>query len=245
MDTTLSQILQAPNTAQAAPTPQPRIEPHATDAEALIGPNAVTRTLDAVSERLGGRMAKTLREAAGVPVSVPEVMVPEQWFERLVAELRSRTPENTSREILRAAGRATASYVKQNRIPAPARGLLRMLPSRLALPLLLVAVGRHAWTFAGRGAFSHADGHLVLSDPPTCRSASEGRPGPGTTARHISAGTTPDDAPSGVMGGAYYEAAFEGILSLAAPDVRVREVACIRAGAPACRFRLDRLSRHT
>lgn len=224
---------------------------HTSDAEALIGPNAVTRTLDAVTERLGGRTAKTLREAAGIPASIPEVMIPEQWFERLVAELRGRTPEDTSREILRAAGRATASYVRQNRIPAPARGLLRILPSRLALPILLRAVSRHAWTFAGRGDFSHADSHLVLSDPPTCRAASEGHAAPsahvapGADARSITSGTTRGDASSGVPGGAYYEAAFEGILSLAAPDVRVREVACIRAGAPACRFRLDRLPRHT
>ncbi|HKK94280.1 MAG TPA: bacteriochlorophyll 4-vinyl reductase [Longimicrobiales bacterium] len=231
MDTTLSR------------TPQSNacIDAHPTDAEALIGPNAVTRTLEAVTERLGGGIAKTLREAAGVPASIPEVMIPEQWFERLVAELRSRTSEATSREILHAAGAATAAYVRRNRIPAPARGLLRVLPARMALPILLAAVRRHAWTFAGRGTFAHVDGHLVLSDPPTCRAASEGHAAPDSH----TPGTVHEPARSRGLGGAYYEAAFEGILSLAAPDVRVREVACIRAGAPACRFRLDRLPRHT
>ena len=61
MDTTL------PRTPQS----NPRIGTSSTDAGALIGPNAVTRTLDAVTERLGARTAKTLREAAGVPASCP------------------------------------------------------------------------------------------------------------------------------------------------------------------------------
>ncbi len=209
---------------------------HATDDEARIGPNAVTRTIEAVTERLGPEMAKSLREAAAVPSAVPAAMVPERWFVRLVAELRSSTPEPASRAILRAAGAATAGYVTRHRIPRPARLLLRLLPEPLALRVLLGAVERHAWTFAGRGDFRHAGGVLTLSDSPTCRRASD----PRASSLSGVAGAESIHAPSRSFGGAYYEAAFEGILSLAARDVVVREVACIRTGAPACRFRIER-----
>jgi predicted hydrocarbon binding protein len=53
----------------------------------------------------------------------------------------------------------------------------------------------------------------VLEGSPTCRVPTGGR-----------------------RGGAYYEAAFERLLGLAARDVHVREVACQAVGAPACRF---------
>ena len=199
-----------------------RSETSAVDGEALIGPNAVSRTLDAVTARFGPEVATRLRESAGVPPELPGSMIPERWFVRLVAELRTEASEAESRAILRDAGYATAAYVVAHRIPALARRVLRLLPSRLALPLLLRAVSRHAWTFAGRGEFAHANGVLTLSDAPTCRAESEG----GHTLF-----PDPDE-----FGGAYYEAAFEGILSLAAPGLRVRETSCVRAGASACRF---------
>lgn len=199
-----------------------RFEAPTTEGEALIGPNAVSRTLDAVTERFGPEVAKRLQESAGVPAHLPPSMIPERWFVRLVSELRTEASEAESRAILRDAGHATAEYVVANRIPAFARRILRLLPARLALPLLLRAVSRHAWTFAGRGEFVHADGVLTLSDAPTCRPEAEG----GHTC-------FPDPEE---YGGAYYEAAFAGILSLAAPDLRVRETSCVRAGASACRF---------
>ena len=205
------------------------VHPPAAKPGARIGPNAVTRTLDAVTERLGASTATALRLRAGIPDPVPATMIPERWFVRLVSELRATVPEPVSAAILRQAGEATAAYVAQNRVPAPARAVLAVLPSRLALPMLLRAVDRHAWTFAGRGDFRHADGTLTLSDAPTCRASAD-------------AAADPLDHPPS-FGGAYYEAAFAGILALASPDIVVREVACVRAGAPACRFRLERSAR--
>jgi divinyl protochlorophyllide a 8-vinyl-reductase len=108
--------------------------------------------------------------------------------------------------------------VAAHRIPGPFRRLLRALPARLAVPLLLKAFARHAWTFAGRGRFTVEGaypGTIRLEDCPTCR-----------------------EPIRGARGGAYYEAAFAGLLRIAAPDVSVREIACLTQGAPACRFRI-------
>lgn len=187
-----------------------------------IGPNAVLQTLRALRELEGPEVALQLSAQAGLPTDWPAGMIPEVWFVHLVQALRAALPAARAEAVLRRSGAYTAEYVSRNRIPALFRGLLRVLPARLGLPLLLAAFRRHAWTFAGAGRF-HAEGAfpgtLVLDGCPTCREES--------------AAAAQDHA------GAYYEAAFEGLLRLAARDVRVREVACQANHAPRCRFQIS------
>ena len=190
-------------------------------APALIGPNAVIQTLEALRALEGPDLADRVADAAELPDREPEAMIPEAWFVRLVAALRRELPHQRAENVLALAGARTARYVAANRIPSPFRALLRLLPARAAIPLLLAAFRRHAWTFAGRSRFEARGGYpgsIVLNDAPTCR---HGRDRSGS--------------------GSYYEAAFEGLLSLASQRVRVTEVACRANGAPACRFliRLD------
>ena len=52
----------------------------------------------------------------------------------------------------------TAAYLLAYRIPTVARAVLQAAPPRLAARLLLTAISRNAWTFAGDGAFSYACG---------------------------------------------------------------------------------------
>jgi divinyl protochlorophyllide a 8-vinyl-reductase len=149
-------------------------------------------------------------------------MIPEAWFVRLVKSLRKSLPAPRSAAVLRRSGMYTAHYVGTHRIPALFRGLLKILPARLSIPLLLAAFRRHAFTFAGSGQF-HTKGPfpgvIVLSGCPTCR------PEAGEA--------------TGTPSGAYYEAAFEGLLHLCTPQVRVREVACQSRHAAHCRFQIS------
>lgn len=191
----------------------------AATAEPMIGPNAVLQTLRAAAELEGIPFYAALACRANLPATDPDGMIPEAWFVRLVEALRTSLPWPRSEAVLRRAGEYTADYVAANRIPGVFRRLLRVLPPRLAVPLLLSAFSRHAWTFAGGGRFrveGHYPGNIVLTGGPTCH-------------RRTGSGHA----------GAYYETAFQGLLRLAAPDVSVFEKDCEACGGPACRFSIE------
>ncbi|MGB5255625.1 MAG: bacteriochlorophyll 4-vinyl reductase [Woeseiaceae bacterium] len=188
-------------------------------ATACIGPNAVIQTLRAIRQLQGPEIASALAADAGISEQQPNAMIPEANFVRLVAALRAHLSVDRSAPILARAGSLTATYVAANRIPRIFKLVLRLLPARLALPLLLAAFRRHAWTFAGRSQFwvvGAFPGQIVLDDAPTCRRAS-----------------------ADSCSGEYYAAAFEGLLTLACANVRVREVACRSRGARDCRFAIE------
>lgn len=187
-----------------------------------IGPNSVIQTLRALRELEPPEVASVVPRRAYLPEILPEGMIPEDWFLRLIRAVRSTLPNSRAEAVLRRSGQYTADYVSQHRIPALFRGLLRLLPARLGIPLLLSAFRRHAWTFAGAGCFRTEGafpGSIILDGCPTCRDEVR--------------------APGMDPAGAYYEAAFEGLLRLAARDVRVREVDCRANHAPRCRFEIS------
>ena len=81
-------------------------------------------------------------------------------------------PEAPAAVISREAGRLTGDYLLAHRIPASAQRVLKKLPRRLAARLLVAAIARHAWTFAGSGAFSYSFAPqlvLKLKGSPICR----------------------------------------------------------------------------
>jgi divinyl protochlorophyllide a 8-vinyl-reductase len=185
---------------------------------AQIGPNAVLQTLRAIREMRSPELADAVARLAEIPSRLPEGMLPELWFVRLLTAVRILVP--SSEEVLLRAGHHTAIYVRENRVPKTVRSALAFLPARAALPLLLEAFRRHAWTFAGAGTFRVEGDYphvLSLHGAPTCR---------------------PESKPPPTGGGDYYAAAFEELLTLASPGVRVREVACVARGAPVCRFEI-------
>lgn len=127
-------------------------------------------------------------------------------------------PERAAR-VSRRAGRLTGDYLLENRIPAPAQKLLRLLPRAIAARLLLSAVARHAWTFVGSGRFSYsfAPLRLKLEGAPICHQLRT------------------DDKVC-----AYFAATFERLFrAILAPDARVEEIECEAVGDPACLFRVD------
>ncbi|MCK0148859.1 bacteriochlorophyll 4-vinyl reductase [Marivita sp. S6314] len=120
---------------------------------ALIGPNAVLQLLPQI-ERIGGeaRVVQMLAEAGIFHVPDGSQMIPERDAARLHQVLRRDEPDMAP-QLATQAGRATADYILAHRIPEIAQLLLRMLPAPLAARALSKAIEKHAWTFAGSGAF--------------------------------------------------------------------------------------------
>jgi divinyl protochlorophyllide a 8-vinyl-reductase len=186
-----------------------------------IGPNAVTRVAEVLVERFGSAPAARVFGAAGLAAYLdapPTAMVDQEDVIRLHRALRTALGP-AARGIAQAAGERTGDYVHDHRIPRPVRALLAALPAPLAARLLLAAITRHAWTFAGSGVFrveSTAPVRLSIRGNPLCRDL------------------TADEPQCD-----YYAATFERLfVRLVSPRARVREVACEAAGAPACVFEI-------
>lgn len=113
--------------------------------------------LPVVQERLGAARVGPLLTLAGL-AGPPDgtAMIPQGEAVRLHRALRAAEPVAWP-ALLAEAGARTADYILANRIPAPARGLLRLLPAGPAARLLSAAIAHHAWTFAGTGRFRTVD----------------------------------------------------------------------------------------
>lgn len=184
----------------------------------LVGPNAVIQlaeALRAAPDSVGA--AERVFGQAGFPRflrSPPSDMIDEAIPARLFAALWRELPSARAAAIAHDAGRRTGAYVLANRIPSAARFILRSLPPRLAAPLLLKAIRKHAWTFAGSG---------------TCRVAA-GRPSV----------ITIEHNPLAMPGGAWHVGVFECLFrALVSTRAIVRYADDPSAGVPICRFEID------
>ncbi|HMQ34967.1 MAG TPA: bacteriochlorophyll 4-vinyl reductase [Chloroflexaceae bacterium] len=188
---------------------------------ARIGPNALIQTVAALEEERGPQETRRFLRRIGrgdLAERPPTHMVDELAFISLIGAIRADVGVAAAGRILARSGERTAAYVLANRIPAPARAVLPLLPRRLGLRLLLGAIGGHAWTFAGGGRFSYAvergGATLRLGSCPECRGM---------------AATEPICR--------YYEGCFQGLLRpLIDGRIVVREVACAAQGGDACVF---------
>ncbi len=181
---------------------------------ARIGPNAVIQLGHALRAAYPESVARSVFEAAGHGVLLdhpPTEMIDERvaidLFRALVAQ---RSPDDVG-TVLTEAGRLTADYIIAHRIPVPVRRLLKILPAPLSGPLLLSAIRRHAWTFAGHGTVSVGAGRpfrIEIADNP------------------LAIGTC-----------AWHRGVFKRMFSvLVMPGAQVRHTVCCDDGAPACRF---------
>ncbi|NJL33097.1 MAG: bacteriochlorophyll 4-vinyl reductase [Chloroflexaceae bacterium] len=84
---------------------------------------------------------------------LPGEMVDEQAFYLLVQHLMVTIGGTAAAELLGHAGRQTADYLLVHRIPYPFQRIIKPLPPRVGLWLLLQAIRQHAWTFVGSGTF--------------------------------------------------------------------------------------------
>lgn len=137
---------------------------------AVVGPNAVLQLAAALKEEGGDALVAEVFGAAGQAALLegpPSVMVDERVPAALFDALWAVYPHR-AREVAAEAGRRTADYVMAHRIPDFAKRLLRVLPDWLAARLLLTAIRKNAWTFAGSGTCAVAvpGGAMVLDDNP-------------------------------------------------------------------------------
>jgi divinyl protochlorophyllide a 8-vinyl-reductase len=190
---------------------------------ARIGPNAITRLTEALEGVEGkGTAAKALNRAglAAYVAAPPECMVDEAEVIALHAAVRAAYGNERAQTLAWIAGRKTGDYLLAHRVPKPMQRVLKLLPAPIAARVLLKAIARHAWTFAGSGRFSvksHAPLTVEIAGCPLCR---------GLTANEPSC--------------AYFAATLERLFSaLVHPDATVRETACAATGAPACLFVID------
>jgi len=136
---------------------------------ARIGPNAILQVVAVLDADLGRATRDRVMQAAGQAVPPPgSGMWPEAAC-RAVHQTVYRDLADLAPGLMTRAGTATADYILANRIPGPAKALIRLLPALLGARLLTAAIARHAWTFAGSGRFAvikHSPLMLEIADNP-------------------------------------------------------------------------------
>lgn len=186
---------------------------------AKIGPNAILQTVG-VLDRCEGRLARDqVMTLAGVALPPPDSgMVPEEDCAAVHRALRKVLPDRAD-GLLRLSGLATGEYILRHRIPRPVQWLLRLLPAPLAARILSRAITRHAWTFAGSGAFRVVGWHPLTFE--LCHNPLVAGEVAGHPMCH------------------WHAAVFERLFArLVWRDVEVVEVACETAGGRACTFQV-------
>lgn len=186
------------------------------DEAARVGPNSVTQLIAALDAAGEERLKARVFHNAGCGRYLdapPSEMVPEHepaFLHRALIDLA--VPEKAA-VIAVDAGRRTGDYVIANRIPAPARAVLKASPARIAAPMLAKAIARHAWTFCGSGAVAvRKAGGRVLE-------------------------IRIDDNALATPGCPWHKAVFETLFRrLASPRAIVEHPECMANGDSACRF---------
>ncbi len=191
--------------------------------QARIGPNAIIQVAEALRHRLGPADASRLFDAAGLTgwlTAPPTDMVDEACVTVLHGVVRDQLDVETAAAVFHDAGRRTADYLLAHRIPRPVQPVLKGLPPSMASRLLLAAITRHSWTFAGSGRFAVLPGRplkVSIEGCPLCGGA---------------ASATPQCA--------YYAGTFERLYRvLVSRRTVVTETACQALGDRACEFTLD------
>lgn len=128
---------------------------------ARIGPNSIIQTAAALEAAYGKKEAEAILNRAGQGHwigNLPSEMTEESKFHTLVSALEKEIGEKKTAEILEDSGRRTAAYLMRVRIPGFFQKILIPLPPALSFRLLLFAISKNAWTFAGSGEFSYSSG---------------------------------------------------------------------------------------
>jgi divinyl protochlorophyllide a 8-vinyl-reductase len=187
-----------------------------------IGPNAVTRVAEALQARFPPDEVARVFALAGLENYLrdpPQRMVDEREVTRLHWTLRDELGVPQALEVAGQAGILTGDYLLAHRIPAPIQRLLAILPAPLASRVLIDAIRRHSWTFAGSGELRVRKSYppeLAITGCCVCRGAE-----------------------SDVPLCAFYRAAIERLFrALVHPRASVEETVCQAQGAEACTFRI-------
>ena len=185
-----------------------------------IGPNAIIQLAAVLEDRFGRATTEPiLRHATGFSFeTLPGDMVDERTVRAFVERVLTRFGEENAAPLLRDAGHRTGEYLLAHRIPRVVQWLMRVLPARIGLALLLRAMRANAWTFAGSGHFTFRqrrhDTILTFTACAMCRDLHHTRP---------------------VCD--FYAGTFEQLIRrLTHPKASVHELECQAAGGTCCRF---------
>ncbi|MFN6954299.1 MAG: bacteriochlorophyll 4-vinyl reductase [Acetobacteraceae bacterium] len=188
-----------------------------TEAAHRIGPNAIIQVAEALRALHGEALARRVFGAAGLSALLdrpPERMTDERIVAALHRTLHALLPREDAAEIAAEAGARTADYLLARRIPRAVQWLLRALPASLAAPLLLRAIARNGWTFAGSGHVFVTAGHPAVIEI--------------------------EDNPVATAPCHYHIAVFTRLFrALVHPRAEVQEMMCCADGAAACRFAIS------
>ncbi|MBO6673498.1 MAG: bacteriochlorophyll 4-vinyl reductase [Rhizobiales bacterium] len=188
-----------------------------------IGPNALLQVFNVLNDLLGADETKRLAKRAGLGHHIatpPSAMVDERDVVALHQTIRASLSADQADGVFWKAGDRTADYILANRIPKLVQSALRALPAWAASAILLRAIAKNAWTFAGSGRFSFKAGRpaiLTLSDCPACFEV------------------YPPGQPC-----LYYTATFQGLFrALVHPDAQITDQGSTSPGGRQRIFRLD------
>jgi len=123
-----------------------------------IGPNSIIQTSESLREHCGNEVKDKVMKAAELEhyiQELPSEMVSETDFHDFVVTLFNDQGKLMTQEILQDSGERTAVYLLKNRIPGLFQSLVKPLPNKWGLKMLLFAISKNAWTFAGSGEFSY------------------------------------------------------------------------------------------
>ena len=207
--------------------PHTQANPQGTTEPSRIGPNAILRVAESLGELFDTQTRARVFEGAGLARYLerpPQEMVDEREVTALHQSLRATLGVEQARRIGRDAGRRTGDYLLANRIPPFAQLILKRLPAWASERLLLKAIARNAWTFAGSADFGTRPGRptrLILVGSRVCLGTSAGEP-------------LCD----------FYAATFERLFrALVDRRTQVVEIRCQAKGDPECVFEVRRGAR--
>jgi divinyl protochlorophyllide a 8-vinyl-reductase len=117
---------------------------------ARIGPNTIIQLAQVLRDHYGESVAaRLLVSSTGCALgALPGATVDEREAQAFVRAVMRELGEQPGTRLLHEAGGRTADYLMAHRIPRPAQWLMRWLPRRAGLRLLLEAMRANAWTFA-------------------------------------------------------------------------------------------------
>lgn len=184
-----------------------------------VGPNAIIQTGRALDRLHGMAVRDAVFGDAGLGWMgrrEPGGMVRAEAVVALNAAVLRRLAVHDAERVMWQAGAETARYILDHRIPRMAQRLIGLLPGRLGLALLLRAIARHGWTFAGAAHVGAGSNWICINNNPLCL----GR--------------------SGYAGCTWHKAVFTTLIEvIIGREALVHETHCLSRGDDFCRFQIE------
>lgn len=155
-----------------APPERSSLGNHADLTANKVGPNAIIQTREALDALCGIARRTAIFQHAGLGALGNDGLrdlVDVGHVNGLNQAIGQRLQPPKAHAVLRRAGELTGAYILQNRIPKPAHRLLKALPRAIAQRLLMKAISRNAWTFAGQARVETGADWILIHTNPICQ----------------------------------------------------------------------------